>query len=177
VTYNKYYNNIVAQDIMLKTNTSSLHTTSKPVLIHLHTSPGGETNIVLASGAVLTIISGQHPKWTRARAAMAGFKLREGQLLGCKVSLRNSYMWNFLQKLVDISWVQNREYIGINKNKFDSLGQFSTGCKDLLIFPELKHLWDIVPGVDGLDINFVASSSSRDANICLWSALQIPVKR
>lgn len=176
MTYNKYYNSIVAQDMMLKAHTASPHTTPKPTLIHLHTSPGGDINVVLASGSILTMISGQRPKWTRARAAMAGFKLREGQLLGCKVSLRNLYMWNFLQKLVDISWVQNREYTGIHMSSFDTHGQFSIGCKDLLMFPELKHLWDIVPGVDGLNINFLSSSSSRSINICLWSALQLPVK-
>jgi large subunit ribosomal protein L5 len=176
VTYNKYYNSIVAQDMMLKAQTSSPHNTPKPVLINLHTSPGGYLDTVLASGGILTMISGQRPQWTRARAAMAGFKLREGQLLGCKVSLRNLYMWNFLHKLVDISWVQNREFIGINTKSFDINGQFSIGCKDLLMFPELKHLWDMVPGVDGLDINFSSSSLSKPINICLWSALQIPVK-
>ena len=176
MNYNKYYNSIVSQDMMLKAHTSSPHTTPKPVLINLHTSPGGDTDVVLASGGILTMISGQRPQWTRARAAMAGFKLREGQLLGCKVSLRNLYMWNFLQKLVDIAWVQNREYTGINIKSFDIHGQFSVGCKDLLMFPELKHLWDMIPGVDGLDMNFVTSNNSRPINICLWSALQIPVK-
>jgi large subunit ribosomal protein L5 len=176
VTYNKYYNSVVAQDMMLKAQTSSPHNTPKPVLINLHTSPGGDLDTVLASGGILTMISGQRPQWTRAHAAMAGFKLREGQLLGCKVSLRNLYMWNFLQKLVDISWAQNREFRGINTKSFDMNGQFSTGCKDLLMFPELKHLWDMVPGVDGLDMNFSSSSLSRSINICLWSALQIPVK-
>lgn len=176
MSYSNFYNSIVAQDIMLKAATSSPHTTPKPQMINLHTSPGGDVDTVLASGAILKIITGQHPKWTRARYAMAGFKLREGQLLGCRVSLRNLYMWNFLFKLVNISWTQNREYNGISIRQMDMHGQFSVGCKDLLIFPELENVWDIVPNVDGLDINFISSTKSRKLNVCLWSGLQIPVK-
>lgn len=177
MTSNNFYKSIVAQDLMLKAYTSSPHKTPRPVMINLHTSPGGNVDTVLASGGILTIISGQYPKWTRAHAAMAGFKLREGQLLGCRVSLRNLYMWNFLNKLINISWTQNREYNGIYFNQLDRNGQFSVGCKDLLIFPELEYVWDIVPNVDGLDINFVSSHKLRKINLCLWSALQIPVKR
>ncbi len=176
MTYNNFYKAIVAQDIMLKAHTSSPHDTPRLSMIHVHTSPGGSVDTVLASGGILTLISGQHPKWTRAHAAMAGFKLRENQLLGCRVSLRNLYMWNFLSKLINISWTQNREYTGIYNNQLDRDGQFSVGCKDLLVFPELEHVWDIVPNVDGLDINFVSSHKSKLVNQCLWSALQIPVK-
>lgn len=161
---------------MLKVNTSSPHNTPRLSIIHVHTSPGGSVDTVLASGGILMLISGQHPKWTRARAAMAGFKLREGQLLGCHVSLRNLNMWNFLSKLINISWTQNREYTGIYYNQLDKYGQFSVGCKDLLIFPELENVWDIVLNVDGLDINFASSHKSKYINQCLWSALQIPVK-
>lgn len=176
MTYNKFFISIVAQDIILKAYTSSPHKIPRLKIINLHTSPGGDVDTVLASGGILMIISGQYPQWTRAHAAMAGFKLREGQLLGSRVSLRNSYMWNFLEKLLTISWTQSREYTGIHMNQIDIHGQFSVGCNDLLIFPELEYIWDIVSNVDGLDINFVSSHKQRRINSCLWSALNIPVK-
>ena len=176
VTYSTYYTAQVTQDMMLKAHTSSPHTTPKPRMIHLHTSPGGDMNTVVASAGLMTLMSGQHPQWTRARAAMAGFKLREHQLLGCRVSLRHHAMWNFLHKLIDIVWTQHREFSGISAHSMNTQGQWSIGTRDIVLFPEIEQVWDMVPGVDGMDMNFVSSSSSHAMNMCLWSALQVPVK-
>lgn len=174
--YYVHYKNIISSDILLKCNLSSIHNIPKVTSVHLHTSPGGNPEQVIASGLCLILLSGQRPGWTRAHRAIAGFKLRKDQLLGCRVSIHKSRLWNLLPKLLDLAFTRRRDYIGLSLQSMNSYGQWGFGCKDLLMFPELEHLWQYTTGVGGLDINFNCTSTDPKISLLFWSGLQIPVK-
>lgn len=171
-----YYTTVVAQDMMYKGYTHTPHTTPYPHCIHVHTTPGTNMDHVVASGALVMCITGQSPQWTRARQAMAGFRLRQDQLLGCRVTLRHHMMWNFLHKVVHMAWTRQRDYRGLPMTSMNALGHWSIGVGDVFMYPEVECLWDYIPGVQGLDMSFVCSPTSPPLAACLWSALAIPVK-
>ena len=85
----------------------------------------------------LTLITGQKPVVTRAKKSIAGFKLREGQAIGCKVTLRGERMYEFLDKLVNVSLPRVRDFRGVSNNSFDGRGNYTLGVKEQLIFPEI----------------------------------------
>lgn len=87
----------------------------------------------------LTLISGQRPVVTRAKKSIAGFRLREGMPIGCKVTLRGDRMYDFLDKLVSVSLPRVRDFRGVSKNAFDGRGNYTLGIKEQLIFPEIDY--------------------------------------
>ena len=113
-----------------------------------------------AAVADLAKISGQKPVVTRAKKSIAGFKLREGQAIGCKVTLRGDNMYNFLDKLISISLPQVRDFRGVSAKAFDGRGNYTLGVKEQLIFPEINY--DKVVKVRGMDIVFVTTAKTND---------------
>ena len=107
----------------------------------------------------LTLISGQKPIVTTAKKSIAGFKVREGQAIGCKVTLRSERMYEFLDKLVSISLPRVRDFRGVPKNSFDGRGNYTLGVKEQLIFPEID--FDKVAKLRGMDIVFVTTAMFR----------------
>ena len=120
----------------------------------------------------LTIISGQKPVITKAKKSIASFKLREGQAIGCKVTLRGDRMYEFLDKLVSISLPRVRDFRGVSKNAFDGRGNYTLGIKEQLIFPEID--FDKVGKIRGMDIVIVTTANTDKEAYTLLELLGMP---
>ena len=120
----------------------------------------------------LGIISGQRPVITRARNSIAGFKIREGMPIGCKVTLRGARMYEFLDRLTTIALPRIRDFRGINARAFDGRGNFSMGVREQIIFPEINY--DDIQEVRGLDITITTTAKNDDEARELLRALGMP---
>lgn len=110
--------------------------------------------------AELALITGQKPVITRAKKSIAGFRLREGMPIGCKVTLRGERMYDFLDKLVSVSLPRVRDFRGVSKKSFDGRGNYTLGVKEQLIFPEIDY--DKVSKVRGMDIVVVTTANTDE---------------
>ena len=108
----------------------------------------------------LEIISGQHAVITKARKSVANFKLREGMSIGCKVTLRGEKMYDFADRLINLSLPRVRDFRGVNPNAFDGRGNYALGIKEQLIFPEIEY--DKVDKTRGMDIIFVTTAQTDE---------------
>ena len=136
---------------------------------------GDATNnskLLEAAIADLEIITGQKPVATKAKKAIAGFKLREGQAIGCKVTLRGERMYEFLDKLVNVSLPRVRDFRGVSNNSFDGRGNYTLGVKEQLIFPEID--FDKVNKLRGMDIVFVTTAKTDEEGHELLAQLGMP---
>ena len=120
----------------------------------------------------LETISGQKVVLTRAKNSIANFKLREGQAIGCKVTLRGEKMYEFLDRFFNLALPRVRDFRGINANSFDGRGNYSMGIKEQLIFPEIDY--DKVDKVRGMDINFVTTAKTDEEARELLSLMGAP---
>lgn len=125
--------------------------------------------------ADLEAISGQKVVRTNARKSVAGFKIREGFPIGCKVTLRGERMWEFLQRLISIAIPRVRDFRGLNAKSFDGRGNYSMGVREQIIFPEIDY--DKVDKVRGLDITITTSAQSDDEARALLSAFNFPFRK
>ena len=123
----------------------------------------------------LSQITGQKPIMTEARKAIAGFRLREGMPIGCKVTLRRQRMWEFLDRLVSVAIPRVRDFRGLNPNAFDGNGNYSLGLVEQLVFPELNP--DKFVRVQGMNISLVTSTSSNDEARLLLKLMGMPFQR
>jgi len=132
------------------------------------------TNAKLLEEAVneLGQITGQHPVTTKAKKSIATFKLREGQAIGCKVTLRGVRMYEFYDRLVSVALPRVRDFRGVSKNAFDGHGNYTLGIKEQLIFPEIDY--DKVSKIRGMDIVIVTTANSDDESYSLLEALGMP---
>ena len=105
-------------------------------------------------------ITGQHPIVCKAKKSVANFKLREGMPIGVKVTLRSEKMYEFVDKLFNVAFPRVRDFRGINGNSFDGKGNYSTGIKEQLIFPEIEY--DKIDKVRGMDINFITTAQTDE---------------
>ena len=135
------------------------------------------TNAKLLEAAMadLEIITGQKPVATKAKKAIAGFKLREGQAIGCKVTLRGENMYNFLDKLVSITLPRVRDFRGVSAKAFDGRGNYTLGLTEQLIFSEIEY--DNVVKVRGMDIVFVTTAKTNEEAYDLLAAFGMPFKK
>jgi large subunit ribosomal protein L5 len=131
----------------------------------------------LLDGAVadLTIITGQKPLVTKAKKSIAGFKLREGNAIGAKVTLRGDRMWEFYDRLVSLAIPRIRDFRGMNPSSFDGRGNYTFGVTEQLIFPEIDY--DKIDTVRGMDITIVTTARSDDEGRALLRALGFPFRR
>jgi len=131
----------------------------------------------LLEGAVtdLTTITGQKPVVTRAKKSIAGFKLREGNAIGVKVTLRGDRMWEFYDRLVSIAVPRIRDFRGLPSTSFDGHGNYTFGVTEQLIFPEIDY--DKVDTTRGMDITIVTSARTDDEGRALLEVLGFPFKR
>ena len=123
----------------------------------------------------LEAITGQKPVATRAKKAIAGFKVREGQAIGCKVTLRGSNMYNFLDKLISITLPRVRDFRGISPKSFDGRGNYTLGLTEQLIFSEIDY--DKVVKVRGMDIVFVTTAKTNEEALDLLKGFGMPFKK
>ena len=131
----------------------------------------------LLEGAVrdLTIIAGQKPLVTKAKKSIAGFKLREGNSIGCKVTLRGDRMWEFFDRLVSLAIPRVRDFRGLNPNSFDGRGNYTFGVNEQLIFPEIDY--DKIDVTRGMDITIVTTAQTNDEGRALLAAFGFPFRR
>lgn len=123
----------------------------------------------------IALITGQHPVTTKAKKSIATFKLREGQAIGCKVTLRGVRMYEFLDRLVSIALPRVRDFRGVSKNSFDGHGNYTLGIKEQLIFPEIDY--DKVSKIRGMDIIIVTTAKNDEEAYSLLEALGMPFKK
>jgi large subunit ribosomal protein L5 len=131
----------------------------------------------LLDGAVrdLTQITGQKPLVTKAKKSIAGFKIREGQSIGAKVTLRGDRMWEFLDRLISVVLPRIRDFRGLNPATFDGHGNFTFGLTEQLVFPEIDY--DQIEKVRGMDITVVTSAETDDQGRALLTALGFPFRQ
>ncbi|EKP0307188.1 50S ribosomal protein L5 [Aeromonas veronii] len=127
------------------------------------------------AAADMAAISGQKPLITKARKSVAGFKIREGYPIGCKVTLRGERMWEFLERLICISVPRIRDFRGLNAKAFDGRGNYSMGVREQIIFPEIDY--DKVDRVRGLDITITTSANTDEEGRALLAAFNFPFRK
>jgi large subunit ribosomal protein L5 len=130
----------------------------------------------LIEGAIrdLTIITGQRPAVTRARLSIAQFKLREGQAIGAKVTIRGDRMWEFLDRLVSVALPRIRDFRGLSPKQFDGNGNYTFGLTEQVMFPEIDV--DSVDRPRGMDITVVTTAKTDDEGLALLKQLGFPFK-
>ncbi len=123
----------------------------------------------------LTQITGQKPIMTKARKSIANFKLREGRIIGTKVTLRGERMWSFLDRLLNIALPRVRDFRGVSPDAFDGRGNYTLGLRDQLVFPEIEY--DKIDKLRGLEITIVTTAGSDDHARLLLQLLGMPFRK
>ena len=134
----------------------------------------GDAKLLDAAVADMRVITGQQPMICRARKSIAGFHIREGQAIGCKVTLRGDRMWEFLDRLLSIALPRVRDFRGIPTTSFDGRGHYTLGITEQLIFPEIEY--DKVDRTRGMDITFVTTAEDNESAKALLDLLGFPFK-
>ncbi|SEA48780.1 50S ribosomal protein L5 [Microbulbifer marinus] len=134
----------------------------------------GDKKVLEHAVSDMTAITGQKPIVTKARKSIAGFKIRDGWPIGCKVTLRGERMYEFLERLVDIAIPRIRDFRGISPKQFDGRGNFSMGVTEQIIFPEVDY--DKVDKLRGLDICITTTAANDDQGRALLKAFNFPFK-
>jgi len=122
----------------------------------------------------MTAITGQKPVTTRARKSIANFKLRDGMVVGCRVTLRGEQMWEFLDRLVNIALPRIRDFKGVSPKSFDGRGNFTLGLKEQIIFPEIEY--DRVDKIRGMDITICTTANTNDEGRALLKQFSMPFR-
>ena len=123
----------------------------------------------------MTAITGQKPLITKVRKSVAGFKIREGYPIGCKVTLRGERMWEFLERLISIAMPRIRDFRGVSPKSFDGRGNYSMGVREQIIFPEID--FDKVDIIRGLDVTITTTAKTDDEARALLSAFNFPFRK
>jgi len=158
-----YYVSDVAPALMKKFGYKSVMQIPKLDKVVINVGAGEAKENAKVIDAIMTdlaAITGQKPIVCRAKKSVANFKLREGMPIGVKVTLRNENMYEFLDKFFNVSLPRVRDFRGINPNSFDGRGNYSTGIKEQLIFPEIEY--DKIDKVRGMDINFITTANTDE---------------
>jgi large subunit ribosomal protein L5 len=146
------------------------------IVINMGVGEAKENSKVLDSAVKdLTIISGQKPIITKAKKSVAAFKLRQGMPIGCKVTLRGERMYDFADRLINISLPRVRDFRGVKTNSFDGRGNYTLGIKEQLIFPEIEY--DKVDKIRGMDIIFVTTAKTDEEGRELLRLFGMPFEK
>ena len=175
---NEKYKNEIVPSLREKYNYKSVMEVPKLDKIVVNMGVGdATTNSKLLEAAMndLEIITGQKPVATKAKKAIAGFKLRQGQAIGCKVTLRGKNMYNFLDKLISITLPRVRDFRGLSNKAFDGRGNYTLGLNEQLIFSEIEY--DNVVKVRGMDIVFVTTAKTNEEALDLLKGFGMPFKK
>ena len=177
-TFKKLYNEQITNSLMEKFNYSSKMEIPKLEKIVINMGVGEasvDSKFMEAAVKDLELIAGQKPVVTKARKSIAGFKIREGQTIGAKVTLRGENMYNFMEKLIKIALPRVRDFRGVSKTAFDGKGNYTLGVKEQIIFPEIEY--DQVLKVRGMDIVFVTTAKSNEEAYELLSGFGMPFRK
>src|SRR5574344_2196530 len=168
----------IVPNMMKKFKYSSVMSVPKleKIVVNIGVGDGShDDKIVDAARKDLETITGQHAVITKAKKSIAGFKLREGQSIGTKVTLRGKNMYNFMDKLIKISLPRVRDFRGISPKAFDGKGNYTLGIKDQLIFPEIN--FDDVVKLRGMDIVFVTTAKTNEEALALLKGFGLPFRK
>ena len=174
-TLKDYYNSTVAPAMMTKFGYKNVMQIPKLDKVVVNVAAGeakDNAKVIDAIMTDLTAITGQKPVVCRAKKSVANFKLREGMPIGVKVTLRGEKMYEFVYKLFNVGFPRVRDFRGINPNSFDGKGNYSTGIKEQLIFPEIEY--DKIDKVRGMDINFITTAHTDEEAKKLLALLGAP---
>jgi large subunit ribosomal protein L5 len=172
------YKNEVAAKLREELSLANVNEVPKITKITLNMGVGegiGDKKMIENAVADLEAISGQKVVVTLARKSIAGFKVREGWPVGCKVTLRGQQMWEFFDRLVDISIPRIRDFRGLNPKSFDGRGNYSMGVREQIIFPEIEY--DKVDKLRGMDITITTTARNNVEGLALLTALNFPFKK
>lgn len=172
------YKNEVAAKLHTELKLANVNEVPKITKITLNMGVGegiGDKKMIENAVADLEAIAGQKVVVTLARKSIAGFKVREGWPVGCKVTLRGQQMWEFFDRLVDISIPRIRDFRGLNPKSFDGRGNYSMGVREQIIFPEIEY--DKVDKLRGMDITITTTARNNDEGLALLTALNFPFKK
>ena len=172
------YNNEIVDALMKKFGYKNIMQVPKLDKIVINMGVGeAKDNAKVLDAAVkdLETISGQKAVLTRAKKSVANVKIREGLAIGCKVTLRGEKMYEFLDRLVNLSLPRVRDFRGVNPNSFDGRGNYALGIKEQIIFPEIEY--DKVDKVRGMDIIFVTTANTDEEARELLTLFNMPFKK
>ncbi len=133
-----------------------------------------DSKLINSAVEELSLITGQKPVLTQAKKSIAGFKLRKGLNIGCKVTLRKNMMYEFLDRLVHVALPRVRDFKGLSKSAFDNGGNYSIGIKEQIIFPEINY--DKVNKIRGMDISIVTTTRNKEHALELLKSFNLPFK-
>ena len=173
-----YYRDQVVSELKNKFGYKSVMQVPRIEKITLNMGVGEAlTDKILLDNAVadLTAISGQKPLVTKARKSVAGFKIRQGYPIGCKVTLRGERMWEFFERLITIAVPRIRDFRGLSTKSFDGRGNYSMGVREQIIFPEIDY--DKVDRVRGLDITITTTAKNDEEGQALLAAFNFPFRK
>ena len=172
------YNNEIIPSLKEKYNYSTVMAVPRleKIVVNIGVGDASQNSKLLeASMRDLELITGQKPLATKAKKAIAGFKIRAGQPIGCKVTLRGEKMYNFLDKLFSIALPRVRDFRGVSSRAFDGRGNYTLGLTEQLIFSEI--VYDDVVKVRGMDIVFVTTAKTNEEACDLLKGLGMPFKK
>lgn len=173
----QYYREHIVPQLMQQFNYTSVMEVPRIVKITLNMGVGeavADKKVLVSAINDLTTIAGQKAIGTNAKKSIAGFKIREGWPVGCKVDLRRSRMYEFLDRLVHVAIPRIRDFRGINARAFDGRGNYSLGVKEQIIFPEIDY--DKVDAIRGLDITVVTTAKTDKEAKALLAAFNFPFR-
>jgi large subunit ribosomal protein L5 len=174
----KYYQQIICEDLLLKQNYNNIMELPSINKINLNTTSRlfvQDKKYILPAIVALEFITGQKIKYTLAKKSIATFKIRQNQILGCVVTLRNKYMYNFLYKFLLVIAPRLRDFSGVITKNRGNIDNFTLGIHNLMIFPELENHFELFDMCKGLNITFGISTKNINDTLLLYSAFQIPI--
>ena len=170
--FENLYNEVIKKSLVEKFGYTNPHEIPKLTKIVLNIGVGDAVNNAVDE---LALISGQKPVVTKARKSIATFKLREGMPIGCKVTLRSTRMYEFLERLINMALPRVRDFHGITGKNFDGKGNFAFGIKEQIIFPEINY--DKVENIRGMDICICTSAKTDEEAKALLTGFNLPYKK
>ncbi len=173
----QHYRDVVIKELMNKFNYKTIMQTPRITKITLNMGVGeaiADKKVIDHASTDLSKISGQKPLVTKAKQSIAGFKIREGWPLGCKVTLRGDRMYEFLDRLVNIAMPRIRDFRGISAKAFDGTGNFSMGIREQIVFPEIDY--DKIDKIRGLNVTITMTAKTDAEGRALLAAFNFPFK-
>ncbi|QIZ78468.1 50S ribosomal protein L5 [Ferrimonas lipolytica] len=173
-----YYKEAVVKELMQQFGYKSIMQVPRIEKITLNMGVGeavADKKVLENAVADMAAVSGQKPLITKARKSVAGFKIREGYPIGCKVTLRGERMWEFFERLVCIAVPRIRDFRGLNPKAFDGRGNYSMGVREQIIFPEIDY--DKIDKIRGMDITITTSAGSDEEGHALLAAFNFPFRK
>ena len=174
----KYYQTELRDELKNKLGLKNVFEVPKIIKIVVNMGVGeaaSDSKKIESATTDLTTITGQKPMITKAKKSIAGFKLRKGVNIGCKVTLRKDRMYEFLDRLIYIALPRVRDFKGLSKKSFDKSGNYSIGIKEQIIFPEINY--DKIDKVRGMEVSIVTSTNDKNHALELLKGFNLPFRK